>query len=117
MKDIKGYEGEYAITSCGKVWSYKSKRFLKPKISKNGYMEICLSKGNQKKSYLVHRLVAKAYIPNPDNLPQISHLDETSTHNWVGNLKWATALENCNMPLHRERKSQAVKNYYKNKED
>ena len=104
MKDIKNYEGVYAITEDGKVWSYRSKKFLKPKVKSNGYHEITLSIKNVKKSCLIHRLVAEAYIPNPEHLPQVSHIDEDCTNNSVENLKWATAKENCNMPKHKERK-------------
>lgn len=108
MKDIFGYEGLYAITSCGKVWSYKSKKFLKLKQRKdNGYLEVSLCKNGVRKTRLIHRLVAEAFIPNPNNLPQVSHLDETKHHNWVNNLTWATAKENCNMPLHLKRKSKS----------
>lgn len=110
MKDIKGYEGLYAVTSCGKVWSYRSKIFLKPKVRKDGYLEVSLSKKNERKSKSVHRLVAEAYIPNPDNLPQISHVDETRANNAVTNLKWCDAKENCNMPQHIQKKKANLNN-------
>ena len=108
MKDIKNYEGIYAITENGEVWSYKSKKFLKPKVKSSGYLEVCLCKEGNKKTYLIHRLVAEAYIPNPEGLPQVSHLDESRDNNKVNNLCWASATANCNMPLHleRQRKSQ-----------
>ena len=57
MKDVVGYEGLYAVTSCGKVWSYKSERFLKPWKRKDGYLQVGLHKDGEKKIYLVHRLV------------------------------------------------------------
>ena len=60
MKDIKGYEGLYAVTSCGKVWSYKSKRFLTPAKTHNGYLIVNLCKDGQGKMYRVHRIVAEA---------------------------------------------------------
>ena len=107
MKDIPGFEGIYAITSCGKVWSYRSKKFLKSKTKKSGYLEIDLSVDNNKKSYLIHRLVAMTYIPNPDGLPQVSHLDESRSNNYINNLAWTNAKENCNMPEHKRRKSEA----------
>ena len=94
MKDIKNYEGLYAVTSCGKVWSYKSNKFLVPKCGKNGYLYVCLCKDGQKKWYRVHRLVAMAYIPNPDNLPQVDHIDNDRTHNYVNNLQWITCRDN-----------------------
>ena len=96
MKDIKGYEGLYAITSCGKVWSYRAQKFLKPQKGKDGYLYVNLYKDEKGKKYAVHRLVAEAYIPNPDNKPQVNHKDENKEHNWIGNLCWATASENIN---------------------
>ena len=95
MKDIKGYEGIYGITSCGKVWSYKNECFLKPISNKKGYMRVNLCKDGKVKSYKIHRLVAEAYIPNPDNLPQVDHIDENKTHNYVNNLQWITNRNNC----------------------
>ena len=89
MKDIKGYEGRYAITSCGKVWSYYRNRFMKPETTKNGYNRVILldSNGNRK-HYLIHRLVAEAYLPNPYNLPCVNHKDEVRTNNYLNNLEW-----------------------------
>ena len=110
MKDIKNYEGLYAVTSCGKVWSYKSKRFLKSSIKKTGYCVVTLCKDGAKKECLVHRLVAEAYIPNEKNKPQVSHLDETRTNNNINNLCWVDARENCNMPEHIKRKSKSLLN-------
>ena len=78
---------------------------MKPRIKGTGYTEICLTKDGKKHFYLVHRLVAETYIPNPDGLPQVSHLDEDQSNNHVSNLTWATAKMNCNMPLHKQRKS------------
>ena len=95
MKDIQNYEGLYAITSCGKVWSYKSQMFLTPR-EHNGYQRIALYKDGVAKDFLIHRLVAEAYIPNPENKPQVNHLDEIKTHNYISNLEWATAKENLN---------------------
>ena len=104
MRDIAGYEGRYAVTSCGKVWSYSSGQFLTPKVDKYGYYQVGLYDAFGKQHWvLLHRLVAKTYLDNPDNLPDVSHQDECQTHNWLSNLKWATRAENCNMPLHKER--------------
>ena len=96
MKDIKGYEGQYAVTSCGKVWSYASKKFLQPYDNHFGYLIVDLSTDGIVKHRRVHRLVAEAYIPNPENKPQISHLDDNKQNNSVNNLAWATAKENLN---------------------
>lgn len=94
MKDIKGYEGLYGITSCGKVWSYKKKKFLKPWNNGVGYLLVNLFKDRERKFYLIHRLVAEAYIPNPDNLSEVDHIDNDRTHNYVNNLQWITKRDN-----------------------
>lgn len=96
MKDIIGYEGLYAITSCGKVWSYRSQRFLRPSLDKNGYCRVNLTKQNKSQTFYIHRLVAEAYIPNPDGLPQINHKDEDKTHNYINNLEWVSCKDNLN---------------------
>lgn len=96
MKDIKGYEGLYAITSCGRVWSYKSNKFLKGTPDKDGYLKVTLVKEGQRVNFFIHRLVAQAYLPNPSNLPQINHRDECKQHNYINNLEWVTAKTNAN---------------------
>lgn len=95
MKDIKGYEGHYAITSCGKVWSCKRQRFLKPFQNSCGYFHIDLCKNGVRKRYFVHRLVAEAFLPNPNNLPEVNHLDENKAHNYLNNLEWIDHASNC----------------------
>lgn len=109
MKDIIGYEGLYAVTSCGRIWSYCSKKFLQQQVDGNGYLRVSLSYNGKSTTFKVHRLVAEAYIPNIDNKPQVSHKDECKTHNWVGNLEWATSKENNNMPLRKQRGSDSHK--------
>lgn len=93
MRDIKGYEGLYAVTSCGKVWSYRSKKFLKLHDI-GGYLQVDLRLNNNHDFRLIHRLVAEAYIPNPNNLPQVNHKDEDKSHNWINNLEWCDAKYN-----------------------
>ena len=95
MKDIKGYEGLYAVTSCGKVYSYINEKFLVPIATRNGYLQVNLYKEGKIKIHLIHRLVADAYLPNPDNLPQVDHIDGNKTHNYVNNLQWITNRDNC----------------------
>lgn len=100
-KDIKGYEGLYQVSNLGKVRSMdrwvahkgNSKVFVVGKLiklqtKKNGYIRVDLSKNHKHKHYAVHRLVAQAFIPNPDNLPQVNHKDEDKTNNRVDNLEW-----------------------------
>lgn len=94
MRDVKGYEGLYGVTSCGKIWSYKRKKFLVPIPHKDGYLRVNLCKDGKCKTFLVHRLVAEAYIPNSDNLPQVDHIDENKNHNYINNLQWITNRDN-----------------------
>lgn len=107
MRDIAGYEGLYAVTSCGKVWSYHSNKFLKPRINKGGYLQVNLSINGKAKNYYIHRLVAEAYIPNPNELPQINHRDECKEHNWLNNLEWCDGKYNSNYGTHNERMGRA----------
>ena len=102
MKDIVGYEGEYAITRDGNVWSYKSNKFLKPRLI-GGYHQVNLYKDGKKKDLYIHRLVADAFIPNPDNLPQVNHKDEDKSNNCVENLEWCDAKYNANYGTRTER--------------
>lgn len=94
MKDIIGYEGLYAITSCGKVWSYRKQRFLKQEITPYGYCQVVLSKNGEQKHFRVHKLVAQAYIENPDNKNEIDHIDRNRLNNAVPNLRWVSSAEN-----------------------
>lgn len=95
LKDIPGFEGRYAITKDGRVWSYpkgrnnKNGMWLKPFFHHCGYHLVCLTDGSvNKKTHLCHRLVAEAFIPNPDNLPQVNHIDGDKTNNAISNLEW-----------------------------
>lgn len=94
MRDIKNYEGLYAVTSCGKVWSYRSNRFMKLTGDGGNYQSVCLTKDGKHRVLLVHRLVAEAYIPNPNNYPQVNHKDERKNNNCVDNLEWCTPQQN-----------------------
>lgn len=95
MKDIKNYEGLYAVTEDGRIWSYRSKKFLVPQVAGQGYLKVELyKKGHKKASLFVHRLVAEAFIPNPDNLPEVNHKNEDKTKNEVSNLEWMSHQAN-----------------------
>ena len=94
MKDVVGYEGLYGVTSCGKVWSYRNKKFLESASNGKGYLFVYLCKDNEKKRCYVHRLVAEAYLPNPDNLPEVDHIDNNKSHNYLNNLQWITHRDN-----------------------
>lgn len=96
MKDIIGFANLYAVTSCGKVWSYRRHRFLNPTLDKNGYLKVGLHKDGRIYFFHVHRLVALAYIPNPEHLPEVNLLDEDKTNACVNNLEWCTHPYNMN---------------------
>ena len=99
MKDIKNYEGLYAVTEDGNVWSYKSKKWLVP-LNSRGYQRVQLCKDGTRIAYSIHRLVALTYIPNPNNLPQVNHKDEDKTNNSVTNLEWCSADYNNKYGTH-----------------
>ena len=94
MKDIKNYEGLYAVTSCGRVWSYRLNKFMKAWDNGTGYLKVRLKKDNKNKIFYIHRLVAEAYIPNPDNLPEVNHRNEDRSKNYCNNLEWCTPAYN-----------------------
>lgn len=106
MKDIKGYEGLYAVTSCGKVWSYRKKIFLRSKLC-NGYQQVCLYKDGKMKTVYIHRLVAETYIPNPLGLLEVNHKDESKEHNYINNLEWCDRKYNNNYGTHNDRVAKA----------
>lgn len=96
MRDIPGYEGLYAATSCGKIWSHKRKKFLRPFIVGSGYFCVKLCKNGKSLNHRIHRLIALTYLPNPDNLPEINHINEVKTDNYLNNLEWCDRKYNIN---------------------
>lgn len=90
MRKIKIGNCEYGITSCGKIYSFQAKRFMKTQFNNNGYERVNLN-GVDK---LVHRLVAEAYLPNPDNFPEVNHKDKNRDNNCVNNLEWVSRQQN-----------------------
>lgn len=97
-KDIKGYEGLYQVSNWGRVKSlkYGKERILKPQKDRGGYLRIGLYKDRKFKLTKIHRLVAEAFLENPDNLPEVNHRDENKKNNRVENLEWCTHLYNQN---------------------
>lgn len=120
-KNIKGYEGLYQVSNEGRVKGlarevefrggvrHQPERLLKPARNSWGYLFVCLCKNGKQKMYSVHRLVASAFIDNPDNLPQVNHKDECKTNNCVENLEYCTAEYNCNYGTHNQKASEATK--------
>lgn len=111
MKDVKGYEGLYAVTSCGRVWSYRTKKFLKPDISNHGYFRVNLFRNDKGIKYSIHRLVAEAYILNEENLPEINHKDEDKSHNYINNLEWCDHSYNSNYGTRNKRVGKSKMQY------
>lgn len=95
-KDIEGYEGLYQVSNLGRVKSLRRNIILKSKIERNGYERVILSANNNTKGYSVHRLVATAFISNPNNYPIVNHKDENRANNCVNNLEWCTQKHNVN---------------------
>ena len=95
---IEGYEGLYEISDSGVVYSIRSKKELKQWMlkGKKGRVDYCVSlcKNGKKKNMLVARLVATAFIPNPNNHPQVNHIDGNSLNNSKGNLEWVSNKDN-----------------------
>lgn len=107
-KSIKDYE-DYEISNLGRIKSYKNnkERLLKPRKDKDGYMKIDLCKDNKKKTHKLHRLVAQAFLANPENKPEVNHKDEDKTNNCASNLQWVTSRENANYGTRNERVANA----------
>lgn len=110
-KDITGFEGLYQISNFGRVKSLermsKQKHLLEEKIlsithATAGYCDVSLFKDGVRYHKKPHRLVAEAFIPNPNHLPEVDHIDANKDNNRVDNLRWVTHIENCANPLRTE---------------
>ena len=107
--DIQGYEGLYNVNKCGEVLSVRSGKLLTVCKDGQGYMNVALSKNGKSRTHKVHRLVALAFILNPNNYPYINHKDEDKTNNNVENLEWCTPKYNLNYGTAIKRRSEAIK--------
>ena len=121
-RSIPGYEGLYEVSSYGRVKSleisytrkngimdHKPEIILSPKNNGTGYFMVCLYKNKTHKYYLIHRLVALTFLPNPDNLPCVNHKDEDKTNNKVDNLEWCDHKYNSNYNGVLKKRSQRMK--------
>ena len=107
-RDIEGFKGYYQVSNFGKIKSlfryvrvkngFRSvpEKILKPKIDKDGYLRVVLQTDRKSKYLLVHRIVADAFIENPNNFPHINHKNENKSDNRVENLEWCSEQYNCN---------------------
>ena len=118
-RDVVGYEGRYQVSSMGRVKSLERKiphwrggeriqkeRILKPFVV-GGYLRVGLSVDGKLKRLRVHRLVCEAFHENPENKPEVNHINEDKTDNRAVNLEWCTAKENCNHGSRNERVAKA----------
>jgi hypothetical protein len=116
FKTIDNYDN-YEVSNQGNVRNKNKNKFLKQTINSDGYLTVTLSKNDEKKKFLVHRLVAIGFIPNIDNKKYIDHIDNNRFNNNVDNLRWATTQENArNSKLSCKNKS-SVKGVYFHKRD
>lgn len=113
-KDVIGYEGFYEVSNLGNIRSVtriKKGKTLKPLKRSHGYLAIQLwgKGGNSRgfKTFSIHRLVAEAFIPNPNNYLEVNHIDEDKTNNKVENLEWCDRVYNCRIGTRGQRISKA----------
>ena len=115
-KEIEGYEGLYEVSNLGNVKSLISGKIRKTSKEKSGYIFIALSKNGIKKQYKIHRLVAQAFIENPNNYEEVNHKDEDKTNNKVENLEWCDHKYNANYGTAIQRRLMTEKQNPKRKE-
>lgn len=111
-KDIEGFDNLYQVSNFGNVRSLRHKKLfiMKPQQDRYGYLDVGLRICNKQKWFTIHRLVAEAFIENPNNLPQVNHKDEDKTNNLVTNLEWCDAKYNNNYGTVIDRISKALTN-------
>ena len=99
--NLNGFEKKYKITNDGRIYSDYLGDFIKPFYTKGGYVRVKLNYGDRSKKFMVHRLVAMAFIPNPDNKSIVDHINRNRADNRVENLQWVTTQENCKLAVER----------------
>ena len=110
-KEIADFEGLYLISSFGRVKSIINNKILTPCIVRANGLVVGLMKNGKVEKKQVSRLVAAAFIPNPDNKPCVDHIDGVRFHNFVDNLRWVTTKENCNNPITKSRLNKKIGEY------
>jgi hypothetical protein len=93
MVQVNGFD-DYFVTEDGKIFSVKLNRFIIQRLDEKGYLSVSLNQNGFKKYMKVHRVVALTYLSNPDNKPQVNHIDGNKQNNNVSNLEWVTGSEN-----------------------
>lgn len=114
---VKGYEGLYLISQNGDIYSLITNKIMSSHYLPNGYKQLRLTKDKVHKHKLVHRLLAEAFIPNPENKPCIDHIDGNSRNNSISNLRWCTVKENSNNPITKGRNQSLRRPWPKMSED
>ena len=111
-KDIYGFP-YYQVSNLGRVRSFKwgKERILSPKKIKNDYLQVGLCKNDKRYWKCIHRLVAEAFLDNPNNLPQVNHINENKTDNRVENLEYCSMEYNQNYGTHQQRSAAARLNH------
>lgn len=108
-KDVIGYEGLYMVSSMGQVKNVNTNRILKQCPNHKGYPKVRLFQKHVGVTCVVHRLVAMAFLPNPEGKKEVDHINTVKSDNRAENLKWCTAKENSNNVLTRKHKSECRK--------
>lgn len=121
-KDIPGFEGLYLCSNHGRVVVTKTgtgsrspHQLMKLRVNYNGYNYLLLYKNNKRKHHYIHRLVGLLFVPNPNNYPQIDHIDGNKNNNHSDNIRWCSCSMNMNNPVTKQRLSKVLKGRHTSK--